>query len=102
MKVIISRMINQFEKLEPLILENLMAFIYQMFGGEKLWMVRIVNAVFWGIGGWFLFQFTAKNLGFSAGFISLMYFKSNLNRSSSSSISPDKNIPTSVGFIFNC
>jgi hypothetical protein len=67
-------MVASFQDLEPLILENIMAFLYRVFGGEELWMVRIFNAVLWGIGGWVLFNIVAYAVGIPSAFISLMYF----------------------------
>ena len=42
------------EVFELPVLETLMAFLYLVFG-ELPWMVRIVNALAWCLGGWFIY-----------------------------------------------
>ena len=36
---------------EPPILERIVATVYQLMGGEVLWVVRLINAIFWLLGG---------------------------------------------------
>jgi hypothetical protein len=38
------------EHLEPPVLESLTAWVYQMMGGENLWVTRILTSVFWMVG----------------------------------------------------
>jgi 4-amino-4-deoxy-L-arabinose transferase-like glycosyltransferase len=40
---------------EPQILERLVAIIYLVIGNEYLWVIRILNAIFWLVGGAALF-----------------------------------------------
>lgn len=39
------------EVYEPPILESIVGFSYVLIGSEKVWLARVYNAIFWGIGG---------------------------------------------------
>lgn len=45
---------------EPPILEGLAAFAYLLVGAEHIWIARIINALFWTIGGIALFALTRR------------------------------------------
>ena len=47
---------NSMERLEPTIMEHLVAFTYRIMGDENLWVSRIFSALFWVIGGFALFD----------------------------------------------
>lgn len=48
------------EVLELPVLEGLMAFLYLIFG-EATWIVRIVNAICWVLGGYFIYQINKRH-----------------------------------------
>jgi hypothetical protein len=50
----ISQM-NAMERLEPPILESLVAFVYRLVGQEILWVSRIFTTIFWLVGAWILY-----------------------------------------------
>lgn len=54
------RQFNSEVQLEPLVMENIVAFFYQ-YTGENVAVPRAVSGLFWLVGGIFLF-FLAKNL----------------------------------------
>lgn len=45
---------------EPQILEWLTALVYLISGGERLWVVRVLNSIFWLVGGIALFTLARK------------------------------------------
>ncbi|OGO28929.1 MAG: hypothetical protein A2Z16_04985 [Chloroflexi bacterium RBG_16_54_18] len=45
---------------EPSILERLTAITYMLVGGEYIWIARIINALFWMIGGMALFALSRR------------------------------------------
>ena len=78
------------EVYEPPILENLIGFIYLLIGGEKFWIGRIVNAVFWTLGGLFLYLFGKRFFRFGAVITGLLfYFSLPFSVIASRSLQPD-------------
>lgn len=45
---------NSTGQYEPSILEKIVAYVYLWSGGENAWAARVVNTIFWSIGGIFL------------------------------------------------
>ncbi len=46
---------NSTGQYEPSILEKIVAYVYLWSGGESAWAARLVNTIFWTIGGLFIF-----------------------------------------------
>ena len=46
---------NSTGQYEPSILEKIVAYVYLWSGGESAWAARVVNTIFWMIGGLFIF-----------------------------------------------
>jgi 4-amino-4-deoxy-L-arabinose transferase-like glycosyltransferase len=65
---------NSLEVYEPPILEGLTALVYLAFGQEILWVSRILNAVFWAIGGLALFTLARRFLGFYSSAVTLAFY----------------------------
>ena len=65
---------NSVAKLEPPILEGIVAFIYFLRGSEQLWIARIVNSMFWMLGGWALFNLAKRATSTPAALIALAYY----------------------------
>lgn len=61
------------EKLEPELLEHLVAFSYRVVGSEILWVARIYSILFWTAGGAGLY-FLGKRLAGDGALISVAYF----------------------------
>ena len=63
------------EEYEPPIFEQIVGFTYLLIGSEKLWVSRIYLAMFWTIGGWFLYLLLRRSASFTAALCSLaVYF----------------------------
>lgn len=62
------------EPLEPPILENIVARLYLVAGGERPWLVRIVNALFWLAGGVAVFLFGRRISTVDGGVVALGYY----------------------------
>ncbi|MFQ5615936.1 MAG: ArnT family glycosyltransferase, partial [Anaerolineales bacterium] len=45
---------------EPPILETIVAAVYRLMGGEYVWVARVINSVFWLIGGIALFDLARR------------------------------------------
>src|SRR5919112_2352016 len=60
--------------LEPPILELAASFAYRILGGEHLWIPRFLSAVFWMIGGVFLYLIAKKINSPSAALFSVFFF----------------------------
>jgi hypothetical protein len=65
---------NSVAKLEPPIVESIVAFTYFLGGSEQLWMARIVNSLFWMLGGWALFGLAKRVSSTPAALIALAYY----------------------------
>jgi hypothetical protein len=59
--------------IEPEILERLAAFIYQ-FTGEQLWIPRLISAIFWLIGGIFIFLLARDMVSVDGGVLALAFY----------------------------
>lgn len=46
---------NSTGQYEPSILERIVAYVYLWSGGESAWAARLVNMIFWTVGGLFIF-----------------------------------------------
>src|SRR6185503_3383439 len=53
---------------EPVVLEQLVAFTYR-FTGEQLWIARIYSSCFWLIGGVFLFRLARQFVSFEGALV---------------------------------
>lgn len=62
------------EPLEPPILENIVARLYLVTGGERPWVVRIVNALFWLVGGVAIFLFARRISTVDGAVVALAYY----------------------------
>lgn len=62
------------EPLEPPILENIVAHLYLVAGGERPWLVRIVNALFWLVGGAAIYLFARRISTVDGGVVALGYY----------------------------
>jgi len=59
--------------IEPEILERLAAFIYR-FTGEKLWIPRLISAIFWLIGGIFIYLLARDMVSIDGGVLALAFY----------------------------
>jgi 4-amino-4-deoxy-L-arabinose transferase-like glycosyltransferase len=62
------------EPQEPPFLERMVALAYLMTGAERPWLVRIVNAIFWLIGGLALFDLARRMTSLDGAVTALAYF----------------------------
>ena len=62
------------EVYEPPVLEGIVAGIYLAAGQEIWWVSRILNAIFWSIGGLALFWITRRYTGFFASLTGLAFY----------------------------
>lgn len=60
--------------LEPRIMESLAVFGYRISGGEKLWIPRVLSALFWTIGGIFVFLTARKITTVRAALFSAAFY----------------------------
>jgi hypothetical protein len=60
--------------LEPRIIENAAVFGYRIIGAEHLWIPRVLSAVFWVIGGFFLYLIDQKIASPNAAFFSIVFY----------------------------
>jgi hypothetical protein len=72
--------------IEAPILDHTIAFAYQIFGGEHLWIPRVLSSLFWMFGGIFLYLIAKKlfTIGaalFSTGFYLFLPFGISASRS---------------------
>ncbi|HWQ84417.1 MAG TPA: glycosyltransferase family 39 protein [Anaerolineales bacterium] len=51
---IAEQLANSTGQYEPSILEKIVAYIYLWTGGESAWAARVVNTIFWAVGGIFI------------------------------------------------
>lgn len=59
--------------IEPEILERLAAFIYQ-YTGEQLWIPRLISAVFWLIGGIFIYLLARDMVSVDGAVLALAFY----------------------------
>ncbi len=69
-----SSIASTMERYEPPILEHLVAWTYQLLGGENLWMARVYSSLFWVIGGLALYGFVRRALSPGASLFSLAFY----------------------------
>jgi hypothetical protein len=60
--------------IEPPILELLASLAYALTGGEHLWIPRLLSALFWLVGGSFLYLIARKMVSPSAALFSVAFF----------------------------
>ncbi len=60
--------------IEPPIIELVASFAYYTFGGEYLWVPRLLSAVFWMVGGAFLYLIAKKITSPGAAVFSLFFY----------------------------
>src|SRR6266508_2341100 len=58
---------------EPVVLEQLVAFTYR-FTGEQLWIARIYSSLFWLLGGVFLFRLAREFVSFAGALVATTYY----------------------------
>ena len=59
--------------IEPEILERLAAFVYQ-FSGEQLWIPRLISALFWLVGGIFIYFLASDIISVDGAVLSLAFY----------------------------
>lgn len=65
---------NRQEKLEPEILETLVAAAYRIAGGEYVWIARIFSSLFWTLGGLGLYALTKEIVSADGAVIALIFY----------------------------
>jgi hypothetical protein len=60
--------------IEPPIIEALAAFAYYLFGGEYLWIPRLFSAMFWMVGGVFLYLIAKQTVSPNAAVFSTFFY----------------------------
>jgi 4-amino-4-deoxy-L-arabinose transferase-like glycosyltransferase len=58
---------------EPVVLEQLVAFTYR-FTGEQFWVARIYSSLFWLVGGIFLFLLAREFVSFEGALVATTYY----------------------------
>ena len=56
------------------ILEYLSSIGYQIAGGERLWIPKLMSVLFWLTGGVFLYRFVSRVISADAAVVSVMFF----------------------------
>jgi hypothetical protein len=75
---------------EPPIMEHLASVAYRITGGEHLWIPQLISAVFWLIGGVFLYLIARKIMSIDAAAVSTaLYLFLPFTVPASSSFQPD-------------
>jgi 4-amino-4-deoxy-L-arabinose transferase-like glycosyltransferase len=59
---------------EPPILETIVGVLYRVVGSEQLWLPRLVNAIFWGLGGVAVYAIGRRFAGFWAVVTALTFY----------------------------
>jgi len=65
---------SAYEVFEPPILERLVAWTYQIVGGEHAWIARIWNAFFWLLAALVLSDLARRSTSLAGGLVTLAYF----------------------------
>lgn len=60
--------------LGPTVIERLAVFAYRLAGGERLWIPRLMSALFWVIGAVFLFLLTLELTSYDAAAITTAFY----------------------------
>jgi hypothetical protein len=59
---------------EPPMIEQMVAWAYQVMGSEQLWVSRIFSSIFWIIGGLALFSLARRHTSFWAALVGLALY----------------------------
>jgi len=59
---------------EPSILEKIVAYIYLLTGEENWWVARIINSLFWIVGGITLYGLARRIASFTSALFALAYY----------------------------
>lgn len=62
------------ERYEPPLLEHLVAWTYQLMGGEHLWVARLYSSLFWIIGGIALYGLVRRVFSMGSGLFALGFY----------------------------
>jgi hypothetical protein len=62
------------QPVEPPVLDHLAAWGYQLTGGEHLWLPRLISALFWILGGWFLYRLALRVTNRQSALVSLALY----------------------------
>lgn len=62
------------ELLEPRIIETAAAFLFQIAGGEYLWLPRLLSALCWLIGGFWLYMLARKLMSEDAALVASAFY----------------------------
>lgn len=62
------------ERLEPPIIESIVAFFYRLIGSEQLWIAKVVSSLFWSIAAFFLYDLGRRMGSQLASLIGVSYF----------------------------
>ncbi len=60
--------------IEPPVMENLTVGLYRVFGGEYLWIARILSSLFWIIGGLAIYLLGQKLTNADGGITALIFY----------------------------
>lgn len=60
--------------MEPPVLELIASFAYSIFGGEYLWIPRLLSAMFWMVGGLFLYLIAKRIISPNAAVFSVFFY----------------------------
>ena len=60
--------------LHPAIIYQIAAFAYSVAGAEYLWIPRLLSALFWLIGGWFLYLIALKITSADAALVTTAFY----------------------------
>lgn len=69
-----AQALAELETYEPPILETLVGGVYALLGKEALWAARVMNALFWLIGGAALLQILRGAVPFWASWLGLLFY----------------------------
>jgi 4-amino-4-deoxy-L-arabinose transferase-like glycosyltransferase len=61
-------------RFEPPILETIVAYTYMLVGGEYLWIARILNSLFWLIGGIAIFALSRRAASLDGALVALLFY----------------------------
>ena len=62
------------EKLEPPIVESIIALFYRLMGSEELWIAKVISTLFWSIAAVFLYDLGRRMGSEMASLIGVAYF----------------------------
>jgi len=73
-KEVASKNMNREASLEPPVIENLALVSYRIVGGEHIWIPQLMSAIFWLIGGVFLYLIARKLVPTDAAVVSTAFY----------------------------